>query len=231
MSDRCMGLFIRQRENAPWRGYTGLNIIKRVAVIQELSEKSYLIKIIFVWIIAPNRVILAHMPAVYKRPFSSFSRSLQYPAESSPRTLKFEAGRPSQSRNQPLRPYMVYETCGRSFEQHPLWTPKYLYHLSITLPRLLTPFYWPVRNQEERTKPCQSTRDILVRHYFHCKETSRTVLCVNWAATRFHVQLHGWNYTAETMQGRKTSCLEDSFACICINSFKRSQLLAEDTQI
>jgi len=37
-------------------------------------------------------------------------------------------------------------------EQRPLWTPKYLHHLSIPLPRLVTPFYWPVRYDEEGTK-------------------------------------------------------------------------------
>jgi hypothetical protein len=36
-----------------------------------------------------------YTPAAYKRPFSSFLRSLDYPPESSPRTIKVEAGRPS----------------------------------------------------------------------------------------------------------------------------------------
>jgi hypothetical protein len=90
------------------------------------------------------------------------------------------------------------------------------------------------------TDPCEIMKkernhvrkvEIPRRHYFHCEETSRKVLCIKWAAAEFHVPMHGWKCTVEKTQGRKTSCLEDSLACICIKYTTRSQLHAEDKQI
>ena len=58
------------------------------------SHQNYLL-----WVITPNTDILPYISTVYNRPFSSFSRSFEYPRESSPGTPRVDAGRLSEKKH------------------------------------------------------------------------------------------------------------------------------------
>jgi hypothetical protein len=75
--------------------YKGLNIIKHVAVIRSCQRRLSSLKLCFSGLLHRIELFSLNIFAVYNRPFSSFSFSFWYPPESSPRTLKVEAGRPS----------------------------------------------------------------------------------------------------------------------------------------
>jgi len=134
---------------------------------KEFSERYYLFKTIFLWVIMLNTVILLYIAAVYNRPFSSFSPSFEHPPEFSPRTLKVETGLLSATSKSASNSTW----CTKPIDNLP--SNARCEHLStyITLPSHYLVYSRPC------TDPCEIMKkershvrrlEILRRHYFPC---------------------------------------------------------------